>query len=145
LNLVRQDSDYALRVMVALAVNHGEKPLSARELSRQSEVSYQFTCKILQQLHEGGLVESVMGPKGGYRLSREPTLINVAHIIETVQGPVSLNKCMLGLDACPRRVSCTISGKLEELQQYVNDFFTKLTLAELAQSVPPHQVSINCP
>ena len=129
--VVRQDADYALRAMANLAGQFGEKPVSTRVLGSEGDISYQFACKILQKLHEKKLVVSTMGPNGGYSLSRPPVKINILDIIEAVQGPVVLNKCMPGGSGCPRKPDCKVSEKLETLQGYMGEYLAGITLADL--------------
>jgi len=134
MNILRQNTDYALRVMVNLSRNYDRKPVSARLLAEQEDISYQFACKILQQLHGAGLVNSRMGAKGGFSLSKPPATIELLDVIEAIQGPVKLNKCLLGANACPRRPRCAISGKLVELQEYIEGYLRSITLAEFLKS-----------
>lgn len=133
MNLVRQNTDYAFRLLVNLARRWPEGAASARTLSEEEDVSYQFACKILQGLHEAKLVESRMGPQGGYRLSRRPEEITMAQVVAAAQGPLAVNTCMLGLEACPRRETCPISEKLATLQGQIDAFFGGTTLGELAR------------
>lgn len=132
MNLFRQNTDYALRVMVNLAQRWPGRAVSARVLAQQGEVSSQFTCKILQQLHEANLLVSCMGPKGGYRLSRPPGAITMLDVICVLQGPICANKCMVGPDGCPRRQRCSISLNMVELQNIIENYLDNVTLDELA-------------
>ncbi len=130
-SVVRQDADYALRAMANLAGQFGEEPVSTRVLGSEGGISYQFACKILQKLHGKKLVVSKMGPNGGYSLSRDPAKINILEIIEAVQGPVVLNKCMPCGSGCERKASCKVTGKLESLQEYMGEYLAGITLADL--------------
>jgi Rrf2 family protein len=134
MNILRQNTDYALRAMVNLARNYDNGAVSARVLAEQEDVSYQFACKILQQLHNAKLVESRMGPKGGFALSRPPEEIELLNVIEAIQGPIKINKCFLGANSCPRRPQCAVSGKLVELQEYIEGYLRGITLAEFLKS-----------
>jgi Rrf2 family protein len=130
-NVVRQDADYALRAMGHLAGQFGQEPVSTRVLGTEGGISYQFACKILQKLHEKKLVVSKMGPNGGYSLSRSPDKISLLDVIEAVQGPVVLNKCMPGGSGCDKKASCKVSEKLESLQEYMGEYLAGITLADL--------------
>ncbi|MBN2376631.1 MAG: Rrf2 family transcriptional regulator [Sedimentisphaerales bacterium] len=144
MNLFRQNTDYALRVMVNLAQRWPGRAVSARVLAQEGEVSNQFTCKILQQLHEANLLISCMGPKGGYRLSRPPAAITMLDVICAVQGPICVNKCMVGPDGCPRQHHCFISLKVAELQNTIENYLDNVTLDELAhRSVSLSEVNVN--
>jgi len=134
MNILRQNTDYALRAMVNLARNYDNEAVSARVLAEQEDVSYQFACKILQQLHNAKLVESRMGPKGGFALSRPPEEIELLKVIEAIQGPIKVNKCLLGTNSCPRRPQCAVSGRLVELQEYIEGYLRGITLAEFLKS-----------
>lgn len=134
MNILRQNTDYALRAMVNLAQHYGNGAVSTRVLAEEGDIAYQFSCKILQRLHGARLVQSSMGPKGGFRLCRRPGKITLLEIIEAIQGPISLSNCLLGADACPREPICPVSKKLAELQKYIENFLGKMTLQELLES-----------
>jgi len=136
-SLLRQNTDYALRVMVHLAHSDVNGCISARTLAKEQEISYQFACKILQQLHEAKLVDSTMGPKGGYRLSRPAAEITMRQVIEAVQGPVDLNRCMKGLVTCPRQPICPVTEKLTVLQGQIENYLEEITLAQLTATGKP--------
>jgi Rrf2 family iron-sulfur cluster assembly transcriptional regulator len=131
MDIVRRNTDYALRAMVHLARNYDKGPVSSRTIADQENVPYQLTCKLMQKLNNAKLVTSYMGPKGGFGLSREPSKINLLEIIETVQAPISLNRCMLSKETCPQIKHCTVRPKLVELQKYIGNFLSNITLNEL--------------
>ena len=134
MDVIRRNTDYALRAMVNLAGHYGNEPVSTRTLSDKEEISYQLACKLMQKLHDAKLVESCMGPKGGYRLRKKPTQINILEIIEVIQGPLSFNRCILSIDACSRQKDCPVREKLAELQKYVGNYLSDITLDELLRS-----------
>jgi len=133
MNLLRQHTDYAFRLLVALA-QAPRKPISTRVLASEADVPYQFASKIMQKLHEQGLVESVMGPFGGFRLARPAEKVTLLEIIEAVQGPVVVNTCLLGQDTCQRRNICPVRDKLESLQKTMVDYLRSVRLADLVAS-----------
>ena len=67
----------------------------------------------------------------GFSLSVEPANINLLEIIETIQGPVRLNRCLLDEDSCLRRSGCRIHDTLASLQGQVAQFLTGTTLANV--------------
>ena len=132
MDIVRRNTDYALRAMVHLARNHENGPVSSRTISEKESVPYQLLCKLMQKLNNAGLVTSYMGTKGGFGLGREPSQINILEVIETIQKPISLNRCLLAADICPRQKQCPVRPKLLGLQEYIGKYFSKITLDELA-------------
>jgi Rrf2 family transcriptional regulator, iron-sulfur cluster assembly transcription factor len=124
-NFLKQNSDYALRMIVNLAEAYQRNEVvSAHRLAEEESVSRQFTAKILQKLAKAGLVESLMGPTGGYKLKTRPEEISMAQVIVAMQGPVCLNKCSPGIASCPRQPKCPISRVVHELE---NDIINKLS------------------
>ncbi len=123
-----------MRLAVNLAAHYEEGALSTRALAEQGEVSYQLACKLMQRLHAAGLVESDMGPKGGFRLRREPGTIGIVEVIRAIQGPLRLNRCTGGEDACcchERR--CPVPSKITELQRQMDEYLSQVMLKDLIQ------------
>ena len=123
MDILRRNTDYALRLVVNLAKRYGD-----------GAVSYQLACKLMQQLHAAELVESCMGPRGGFQLGREPAEVSILDVIETIQGPLLLNRCLMSETACLRKSACPVRGKIGELQRQMKDYLGGVTLAELVRS-----------
>ena len=123
-----------MRAMVNLARHYQNGSAPARTLAAQEHIPYQLACKLMQKLHSAGLIKSCMGPKGGFRLNRKPSKINVLEVIEAIQGPLALNRCLLSINVCPRQRNCTVRVKLAELQRCVSSRLGGITLDELAIS-----------
>ena len=134
MDIIRRNTDYALRLMTNLAGNYGKGTVSSRQLAEKEEVSYQLTCKLMQKLNAAGLAKSRMGPKGGFFLSKNPSEINIVSIIEVIQGPVAVNTCLLDKNVCFRQPDCPVRKKLAELQKYIKSFFNDVTLDQLLRS-----------
>lgn len=133
MDILRRNTDYALRAMVNLAGHYGEDPVSTRDISQSEDISYQLACKLMQKLNNAGLVKSSMGPNGGFVLSRTPTKINLAEIIDAIQGPLSLSRCLLGENVCKKQNNCPITVKLTKLQKNIGDYLQSITLDDLLQ------------
>jgi len=131
--IIRKNTDYALRLMVNLANHYGQEIKSSRRIAGEEEVPYYLACKLLQKLNYAGLVKSKMGPVGGFYLSKPPAKIALATIINVIQGPISLNSCLLGIEVCPNQPFCPISKKLSELQNYIDNFLKNITLQDLLE------------
>jgi len=131
MDIIRRNTDYALRLVLNLARRYGKEAVSSRVLAEEADVSYQLTCKLMQKLHGSGLVKSKMGPYGGYYLCRPPSEITLAYVVELIQGPVSLNSCLFEKNICSWQPDCKISKKLSELQEHIDVFLNNTTLKEL--------------
>ncbi len=79
---------YALLATLAMAeVHEADQLLTARTISKQQAVPSQFLGQILQQLRSSGIVVSVRGSNGGFKLGRHPSELAVAEVIDAVCPP----------------------------------------------------------
>ena len=92
------ESDYALRIVTALAT-HKER-LDAKSLADETSVTPRFALKILHKLVQGGIVRSYKGTKGGYTLSKDAALITLKEVIELIDGPIMIARCIESGEAC---------------------------------------------
>ena len=139
MDIIRRNTDYALRIVALLSgFYQNKKSVSARNLSKESAVPYPLTCKLLHKLQKKEIVSSVMGPKGGYRLAQDPDQINFLDVIETIQGPISVNSCLLGQYQCPRKEDCPLHDKLAVLQTEIVDSLKDRKISELATGNGKH-------
>ena len=135
MDIIRRNTDYAMRLMVNLAMHFDYGFISSRVLSEEEDVSRHLSSKLLQKLHAAGLVRSTMGANGGFALSKPPSEINLSNVIDVIQGPLAINRCLLSKDACPRQTICPITGKLKGLQDYLTESLSSITLADLVESI----------
>jgi DNA-binding IscR family transcriptional regulator len=64
MDILRRNTDYALRAVAHLAAHYGDGAVSTRQVALEEEIPYQLACKLMQKLHDSRLVESCMGPMG---------------------------------------------------------------------------------
>ena len=92
------ESDYALRILSALAKH--DSVVDARTLSEETSVTQRFTLKILHKLVQADLVESFKGVRGGYKLKKSPDKISLKEVIELIDGPIAIARCVDSEEAC---------------------------------------------
>jgi len=119
---ITREADYAVRIVHALMTK--KQIISARELSEITNVTFRFTLKILHKLTSGGIVYSLKGAKGGYKLAIDPSLLSLGEIIECIDGPLMLSHCQeedISCNTHPDKNDCpfhavfeTITGKLKK-------------------------------
>ncbi len=133
MDVIRRNTDYALRLIVGLVENYGGEPISARQLAKNQDVSAILACKLLQKLSSAKIVKSSMGASGGFELAKEPEKINLYQIIQAVQGDVCFNQCVINAKSCPRSPKCAVSKKLASLQKYIEESLKNTTLDKLLE------------
>ena len=122
---------YALRVMIELAERRDEfVPLKA--LADRQQISRKYLEHILPVLGRNGLVLSVQGKGGGYKLARKPADYTVAEILTATERGFSPVACLEnGADPCPRAENCKTLPMWREFMSLTHSFFDNITLQDL--------------
>jgi Rrf2 family transcriptional regulator, iron-sulfur cluster assembly transcription factor len=105
-------------------------PLS--EISETQGVPEKFLAKIFQSLSKSGLIRSHRGVKGGFSLARPAKDISIREIVETIQGPYFISKCLHSDEVCDK-TDCPIKTLLQEAQDAMIDVFNRHSVADLME------------
>ena len=92
------ESDYALRILTAMASY--DVVTDAKTISTDTLVTIRFTLKILHKLVQGDLVQSFKGVNGGYKLKVSPSDITLKKVIELIDGPIAIARCLESEESC---------------------------------------------
>ena len=131
---ITQEADYALRMMCLLAKESaaGIITVGAASLAEEVAVPTRFGLKILNKLSQAGLVKTSRGATGGYSLSVDPAALTVRQVIEVIDGPIELNRCLSESHAClnnPNKDCCRLHHVFEELNRMLTERLDRLTVA----------------
>ena len=129
MELTRQ-ADYAIRCVLEVA-----RPgrLAAAEIATRQGLSPSFVGKIVGSLARAGILETRRGASGGVQLGRPPRDISILEVVEAVQGPIRLNRCVRVPPACSLVETCPVSPVVRQAQQALVDAFSVTFDAILAQ------------
>ena len=133
-HLIKSDTDYAMRMLVYMAMNGKEVPVLAAVLVKKQKIPMDFAYKILQRLGKANIVKGLRGPKGGFSLAQELQQITLLNVMEAVQGPLVIRPCLLDDEACPLRPSCHVSAQLWKLQKSLRESMQNITLAKIIRA-----------
>ena len=133
---------YALRLMVELANCGLDEPLSLKSVSESQQISQKYLEQIVTPLARAGLVASIRGSQGGYRLTRPAPEITAGDILRAIEGDLVPIPCLSSqAEACPRRPQCHTIGFWDGLRQVIDRYVDGITLEELrtmtADDLPP--------
>jgi len=96
---------YGVRLMLALARNHGQGSVFLRDVAKAEEISEKYLSQIIIPLRGAGLVSSSRGVHGGYALARSPAEITLRQIVAPLEGDCLVD-CVNNPAACPRVLTC---------------------------------------
>ncbi len=123
---------YGLRAAITIAQNEGA-PLSAKEISISQGIPEQYLEQILVKLRKAGILVSVRGPGGGYKLSRPPQEISIYEIAVGLEGPIGLAKCLDPEEdfECDRKNNCIARLVWSHLQEQIENTLKNLSLKQV--------------
>ncbi len=123
---------YAVMAMVDLA-EHSDRIASPLSLiAERQHISIAYLEQLFLKLRRAGLVKAMRGPKGGYRLSRTPSEISIAEIMDAADEPVRMNRCSVeGTDWCLGTKRCTTHGLWRALGQHISSFLDDANLQDV--------------
>lgn len=135
LRITRQ-TDYGFLMLTFLAARDDDAPVSSRELSEWSGLSVPMVSKILKPLARAGVVESIRGVKGGYRLTRRASDITVAEIVSVLEGPIGMTPCVAEPGTCEQEQLCPTKVNWERISEAVRGALQDIPLSDMLGRVP---------
>ena len=130
---ITQTADYAVRTVVYLALNGSGGPVAASVIAKEMTIPGDYISKVVQALSRAGLVESVAGRNGGAQLARDPAKLSMLEIVEAVDGPVTLNRCVIRPGACPRDTYCVVHDFWKSAQKGLVTVLSTTTIADICR------------
>ena len=128
---------YALRILLDVAVNASETtPRTGAAIAQAQQISEKFLSRIVVMLRRKGLLCSVRGNVGGFRLAMSPDDIRLIDVIEAVQGPLAVIDCLLPGAACPRQDTCAAQRVWADVNATLVSTLSKVTLASILRRGP---------
>lgn len=125
--------DYAIRAVSYLAAQPPERVVTRREIQASQGVALAFLSKILRSLVSAGLLESVAGAHGGFRLGRAPRDISIRNVYEAVEGPLALSGCVeKGTHFCCFAGVCKQIDVWRGAQQVLMDYLDGISIGQIA-------------
>jgi Rrf2 family cysteine metabolism transcriptional repressor len=135
--VLSQKAQYAVRASFELAKRYGAGPVKAASIAESQCIPHRFLENILGQLRQVGLVESVRGKEGGYRLARHPRQVSVGEVIRLIQGPLTAVDCVAaGSDngagrECALRTGCVLLPMWDKAHRAMMDVYDQTSLEDL--------------
>jgi len=130
---ISRKTEYAIRGMIHLAKQPGDKFIMLRDMGKATGTSPVFLAKIFQVLNSAGLVESSRGALGGFRLARRPERISLKEILEAVEGPVQVNDCVVDSKSCLFSRKCSAHTAWKKVRAILDLALNDITLREIAR------------
>jgi Rrf2 family protein len=138
---ITAQEEYGLRCLLRLAKAGTGQSLSIPEIAAAEGLSVPYAGKLLAVLRQAGLIASVRGRSGGYRLARDPAMIGLGSVLMTLGEPLFVEPeyCQrhAGTESdghCVHQNGCTLRGLWQTLEGWIRHTLDQVTLADLLES-----------
>ncbi len=124
---------YGVRAMFVLARRYETGELtSIKYIADEQGISDQYLEQLFAKLKSAGLIESVRGQKGGYRLAEKPQEISVGQILRSLEGPLAPSECVIeDHEYCGKTDHCTTYLMWKSIYDGINDVVDSFSLADM--------------
>ena len=126
-------SRYGTRLMLDLARFHDRAPIPLAAIAKRQKLSVKYLEQLIIPLKASGLIQSVRGARGGYRLAQSPDRITVGQVIEVLEGSLSLVDCVNDPKACKLRAQCLTRPLWQGVSRLINEYLSSLTLTDVLE------------
>lgn len=125
-------AEYALRAVLYIAQHGGaEQPVRRDEIAEALSVPRNYLSKILHALTQHGVLASMRGPQGGFRLARSAERLAIHRVVEVFDSVEPHRTCILGRPECSDDNPCPAHERWKGISDQVSDFFRKTTIGDL--------------
>lgn len=124
-------AQYGTRAMLELALNYNHGFTSLSHIAKGEGISLKYLEQLIRPLKRAGMVESIRGAAGGYRLSRPPAEIRVGEIIRALEEPMNPVECLDDSGLCERSGQCKARSIWIYLSQSIQRTLDGITLADI--------------
>lgn len=124
---------YATRALLELALLEGEGTLSLQQIASRQEIPPKYLESLFNALRNAGLVASIRGPQGGYRLARPAEQISLRDVYDIFEGQEAFVTCLDRPEVCRRSVDCVAREAWCEFFEKSMQVLEGITLADLAR------------
>ena len=121
--------EYALIALRHMQIK-GDILSSTKEIADMYTIPREILAKTLQQMSRLKYIDAVQGPKGGYRIDKVLSKINLTQFVEEMEGPLEMVECNINSD-CIQLNTCNIRMPINKINQNIRSIFNKINITDI--------------
>jgi Rrf2 family protein len=126
-------ADYGLIALMHLADPVSGGAASAKEIADSYRIPLPLLAKVLQRLTKSGLLRSLPGTNGGYKLNRDPQRITALEVIRAIEGPILLTACFTTEGECDQSDRCNVREPLRKVHEAILHLLGTITISDMSR------------
>ncbi len=132
--MITRKAEYAIIILTELASHPRGTILTSKQISKNRSIPVNLVVQLLAVLKKAGWTTGIRGPAGGVILEQDPGKINLREVIEIIDGPIGITRCLFRDRPCHDRSHCSLRGVWAKAQQHMLNVLEGVTIQELADS-----------
>ena len=130
---INRQTDYAIRVILALAKQGNEAMLPTSQIQQEMLIPKAMSLRVVAELAKGGFIRTYPGRTGGLKLARPAAEINLRQVVTHFENNFTVSECLHGSGVCPFDHSCPVRCRWARLQALILQELEITTFDELAR------------
>ncbi len=131
--MITKKAEYAIIILTELASHPEGTVITSKKIARNRAIPSNLVVQLLSVLKEAGWTSGTRGPAGGIRLLIDPSEVNLRQVIEKIDGPIGITRCLFSDTPCQNKTHCSLRGIWAEAQQSMLTVLEQVTIKDLAQ------------
>ncbi|MCL4533008.1 MAG: Rrf2 family transcriptional regulator [Deltaproteobacteria bacterium] len=129
---ISRASDYAIRGLVYMAKQPAGTVCYVKDIAKNTNSPASFMSKIFQTLAKSGIIDSFIGTKGGFTFNARPEDITIKKVVEIIDGPIVLNRCVVNKSSCQNAGNCDVHFMWADIQKMLTKALSSYSIADFA-------------
>ena len=132
MNKINRKLEYALMALKYMSQKIPGELTSAKEVSEAFHTPFDATARVMQQMaQKGGILRAEYGANGGYQITKDLAKVSIHDLVEVIEGPTALVKCLHKEAPCEIQGTCNIVSPITNLNHKLTDFYKSVSLKDL--------------
>ena len=138
MNKINRKFEYALMALKYMSQKIPGELTSAKEVSDNFHTPFDATARVMQVMAQKNLLRAEYGASGGYQITKDLAKVSVHDLVEMIEGPTALVKCLHSDAPCDIQTNCNIVSPVTHLNKKLNEFYQSLSLKDLLVEKAAH-------
>lgn len=132
MNKINRKLEYALMALKHMSQKIPGELTSAKEVSDSFHTPFDATARVMQQMaQKGGILRAEYGANGGYQITKDLAKVSIHDLVEIIEGPTALVKCLHKEEPCEIQKTCNIVSPITNLNLKLTEFYKSVSLKDL--------------
>ena len=132
--MITKKAEYAIIILSELASHEQGAMVTSKSIAQKRGLPVNLVVQLASVLKEAGWLQGARGPSGGIKLTADPAQINLKEVIETVDGQISITRCLFSEEPCRDQEHCFLREVWTKAQNSMLSVFEETTIKEISES-----------